>query len=168
MSSSTLRIVLLPLVTVPALLAAGTTAYAYWSAGGAGASQIGTQTAVALSVTAAAVAPGELYPGATSDLGFSLANPNDYAVSLTTLTAAAATSDDEIGCPGATYLVLAEPVATALASDGYPLSSPILVPAGHPATPGTLPGLVTLSATAPDACQGVTFSVTLAFTGSQA
>lgn len=158
----------MPLVAVPVLLLVGSTAYAYWTAAGVGDGQIGVRTAAPLSVTTTAAVPGELFPGATRDLGFSLANPNPYAVSLTTLTAATVTSSDEAGCPGATFLVLPEPVTTALASGGYQLVSPILVPAGHPATSGSVPDLVTLSAAAPDACQGVTFTVALAFSGSQA
>ena len=166
--ATTLRIVLLPLVAVPVLLGVGTTAHAYWTAAGSGDGQVQVQTALVLPVTAASAATGALHPGATRDLGFSVANPNSYAVSLTTLTAAAVTSSDEAGCKGATYLLLSEPVTTALASGGYALSSPILVPAGDPATAGSLPGLVTLSTTAPNACQGVTFAVTLTFAGSQA
>ena len=163
-----LRAVLVPLVAVPALLGLGTTAHAYWSAAGAGAGQVGTQTAVPLALTAASAVSDALHPGATGDLAFSVANPNAYAVSLTTLTAATVTSSDGAGCPGATSLLLPGPVTTALAADGYQLPTPITVPAGHPATAASLPDLVTLSPTAPDACQGVTFTVTLAFSGSQA
>lgn len=162
-----MRVVVLPLLAVPILLGTGTTAYAYWTAAGSGGSQVGVQTALALSLTGTSVVDGELHPGATSDLGFSLANPNAYGVSLTTLTAATVVSSDEAGCPGASFLLLPDPVTAALAATGYELPSPILVPAGSLAATGSVPGLVTLSAAAPDACQGVTFTVTLALTGSQ-
>jgi hypothetical protein len=163
-----LRIALLPLVGVPVLLGAGATAYAYWTAMGTGVGHVATATAETLAVTAIAAGPGALHPGATSDLTFALSNPNGYAVSLTTLSAATVTSSDETGCPGATFLVLPGTVTAALASGGYQLLSPILVPARNAATAASLPDLVTLSESAPDACQGVTFTVTLAFDGSQA
>lgn len=164
---TTLRVVVLPLLAVPVLLGAGTTAYAYWTAAGSGTGQAGVQTALALSLTGRSVVAGELHPGATRDLGFSLANPNAWAVRLTTLKAATVVSSDETGCPSATYLLLPETVKAALAGTGYELTSPILVPAGSLATTGSVPGLVTLSAAAPNACQGVTFTLTLALTGSQ-
>jgi hypothetical protein len=165
---TTLRVVVLPLLVVPVLLGAGTTAYAYWTAAGSGAGQVGVQTALALSLTGTSVVAGELHPGATRDLGFSLANPNSWAVRLTTLTAATVASSDEAGCPSARYLLLPETVKAAFATNGYELTSPILVPAGSLAVTGSVPSLVTLSAAAPSACQGVTFTVTLALTGSQA
>lgn len=153
----------------PAVLGLGGTAYAYWTAAaGSGDGRVGVQTALVLPVTSATPVDDALYPGATSDLGFSVANPNPYAVDLATLTAATVSSSDESGCKGRTYLLLSESVTTGLAAGGYMLPSPIWVPAGHLATAGSLPGLVTLSTTAPDACQGVTFTVALTFTGSQA
>jgi hypothetical protein len=157
-----------PLIAAPVLFGAGATAYAYWTAAGSGVGQVPTATAETLAVTAVAPGPGVLHPGATSDLTFSLSNPNGYDVSLTTLTAATLTSNNEAGCPGATFLVLPTTVTTAIASGGYQLLTPIQVPARNAATPATLPDLVTLSESAPDACQGVTFTVTLAFDGSQA
>ena len=166
--STVLQLVVLPLLAAPVLLGVGTTAYAYWTAAGAGAGQVEVQTALVLRVTTASATTGALYPGATGDLGFSVANPNSYAVNLTRLTAATVSSSDETNCNGATYLLLPEPVATAFAAGGHVLGSPILVPAGSLAVAGSLPGLVTLSTTAPDACQGVTFAVALAFSGSQA
>ncbi|MCW2714579.1 MAG: hypothetical protein JWN88_1626 [Frankiales bacterium] len=166
--SRPVRILLLPLVGAPVLLALGTTAHAYWSTPGSGEGQAGAGTSATLPVTASSPATASLYPGATSDLSFSVANPNPYAVSLTKLTAATVSSSYEAGCPGATSLLLAEPVRTAIASGGYQLPNPVLVPAGHPGTVGSIPALVTLSAQAPDACQGVSFTVTLDFSGSQA
>jgi hypothetical protein len=148
---------------VPVLLGAGTTAYAYWSAAGEGQGQVGVGTALALPVTTGSVS-GPLHPGATGNLHFSVANPNTYAVGLTALTAATVVSSHEAVCPGATHLLVAESVS----SGGHQISpSPLLVPAKSAATAGSLLGVVTLSADAPDACQGVTFTVTLAFTGYQ-
>ena len=153
---------------MPALLALGTTAYAYWTAAGVGDGEVGVQTAAPLTLTGDSAVTGQLYPGATSDVAFSVANTNAYAVTLTTLVAATITSSDELGCPGATYLVLAEPVRSALVSGSAPLPEPIPVPADSVATAASVPGLVVLAMAAPDACQGVTFTLALELAGSQA
>ena len=153
------------IAVVPVVLAGGTAAYAYWSASGSGSATVGTTTAAAIGVSASATPPPGLYPGRTVDLSVALSNSNSYPVSLTTLTAVTISSSDPAGCPSST-ITLPSDVTTGLAGSGYPLPSPFAVPAGGQGT-GTLSGLITLSTSAPDACQGKTFTVSLSFTGSQ-
>jgi hypothetical protein len=157
----------LAVALAPVVLGAGTAAHAYWTASGAGSAQVGSTTASVLVVTASAVPTDLLHPGMTGDLRFSVANPNAYAVRLTTLTGATVTSSQEGACPGS-HLVLAGEATSALASGGYELTSPLLVPPGEPATTAVLAGMVTLSTQAADACQGVLFTVSLTFSGTQA
>lgn len=88
----------LSLAVVPAVLASGTAAYAFWSATATGNATVPTATAVALTVTAGA-APDAFFPGRTVSLPITVANPNGYGVTLTRLTAVTATSSDPTNCP---------------------------------------------------------------------
>lgn len=152
------------LVTVPAVLCGGTAAYAFWSASGSGSATVSTTSAAPLTVTAGAAAPA-LYPGRTVDLGITVANTNGYPVSLTKLTAVSVTSSDATACPAANISV-ASAVSTGIASGGYVLPSPIDVTAGSSSN-ATLGSLLTMEASAPDGCQGKTFTVDLSLAGSQ-
>lgn len=142
-------------------------AYAFWSAIGNGSATAASATAQPLDVSAAATPFTGLFPGKTADLDFVLSNGNAYPVSLTKLSAVSVTSDDETACPGGTYISLPSEVTTGVSAGGYVLPSPIAVPAGSTSTAATLPGLITLTTSAPDACQGRTFTVSLSFSGSQ-
>jgi hypothetical protein len=162
-----MRAALLGVVAVPVLVSAGT-AYAHWTTSGVGSGEAATGTGVTLSVTAPGAVSEQLYPGAHGDLDFVVANPSSSAVRLTTLTSATVISSHEPGCPGATSLLLAQAVNEALAMGSYALPDDIVVPAGSVASAASLEDLVTLSASAPDACQGASFAVTLTFTGTRA
>lgn len=142
-------------------------AYAYWSATGAGVATASSTTAAPLSVQAAAAPFTGLFPGKTTDLALVLSNGNGYPVNLTELTGVSVTSSDETACPGGVYITLPAEVTTGLAAGGYLLPTPIPVPAGSTSTPATLAGLITMDISAPDGCQGRTFTVSLSFAGSQ-
>ena len=138
------------------LAGAGGVAYAFWSATGTGSGTVSSASAMPLAVTAAASPVTELFPGRTVDLAFRVTNPNGYRVQLTALSAAAVTSSDRLACPDANI---------ALAAAG-PLPAPLEVAPGATVS-GTVPGLVTMVAAAPDGCQGKTFTVDLALSGAQ-
>jgi hypothetical protein len=129
-------------------------AFALWSATGSGTGSATTTTARNLTVTATAVDAG-LWPGGpTGAVGFTVANPNPYPVTLTGV------SYDDVDASGDCApddVVLAPAAPTTLA---------LTVPANGTAN-GTLAGVLGLAQTAGDECQGVTLSVDLAFTGSQ-
>lgn len=155
------------LAVVPILIASSGTAFAYWSSVGAGAADIQAGTAVPLAVSSSGTPLADLFPGKTSDLGIVVSNSNAYPVSLTTLTAISVTSSDEANCSGSTYISLPAAVTTGVSSGGYVLPTAISVPAGSTSTAATLSGLITMTTSAPDGCQGKTFTVSLSFTGSQ-
>jgi hypothetical protein len=143
------------LVATTALLPVGAgVAYGLWSASGSGDGSAMAQTAQALMVTAGS-ASAQLYPGASGDVVFEVTNPNDYAVTVDSGSLTSVTGPT--GC-GAEYFSLplgAVPVAaTAIA-------------AGATATVTVVDGITMLS-TAPDACQGVTVTVSGTLSGSQA
>lgn len=130
------------------------TAYALWSANGSGTGSVTTATARALTVTGSAVA-ADLYPGGPAGaVGFTVANPNPYPVTLQGVS---------YGAPRAGGACGADDVELAA---GAPTTVSITVPA-RGETDGTIPGVVALAADAGDECQGVTLTVDLAFTGSQ-
>jgi hypothetical protein len=144
-------------LAVPSLVLSGV-AYAFWSASGSGAGTVKATSAVPLTVTSIATPLADLFPGKTDDLGFTVTNTNGYRVSLTTLTAISVTSSDQTACPASNITLSASP--------GYTLPTPVNVAANSSAG-GTLSGLVTMATSAPDGCQGKTFTVNLAFSGAQ-
>jgi hypothetical protein len=137
-----------------AVAAGGGAAWALWSAGGSGSGQASALTAQSITVTAAA-GPATLYPGATDgDVTFTLTNPNPYPVELASMTAGAITTSNP-AC-ASSNITVAPAAGLALA-------------VGPNATSGvqTIADVVSMSAAAPDACQGVTFTIALTLTGSQ-
>lgn len=130
-------------------------AFALWSANGVGTSSAKALNAQALTVTAA-TATADLYPGFTlGDIAFSVNNPNPYPVTVTSMTPGTVTSSNPAGCP-ATNITVAS--ATGLN---------IPVAANSTASGQSIANVVTMASTAPDACQGVTFTINLTLTGSQ-
>lgn len=131
-------------------------AAALWSSSGTGAG--GSQSRTAQTVTvAAATGTADLYPGFDDgDLHFTLANTNPYPITFTSADAGAITSSNPTGCPSS---LLTVDDATGLSLD---------VAASDTSPTETIADVVSLDETAPDACQGVTFSIALTLTGSQA
>lgn len=107
-------------------------------------------------VVAGAAGPAELYPGGpAAAVHFTLTNDNPFNILFTSMTPGAVTSSEPTACPasnvtptGATGLALASPAA---------------------ATTGTLsiPGVLTMSPSAPDGCQAAVFSVSMTLNGIQ-
>jgi len=134
---------------------AGGVAAALWSASGAGGGQAKALTAQAVTVNAA-TATADLYPGFTGgDLYFTLTNTNPYPIEFTAMSAGAIVSSNPSACP--TSNVTVTPVS----------SLSLAVGANSTSTTKTIADVVTMASTAPDGCQGVTFTVTLNLTGSQ-
>lgn len=157
---------LVALVAVPVVLGSGSAAYAFWTATGSGSATIGTTTVAPLTISAGSSALPALYPGRVVSFGFTVTNPNIYPVNLTRLTAVTVTSSDQVACPASTYIALPADVTAGVAGSGYVLPAALSVPASSTAQ-GSLTNLITMTTSAPDGCQGKTFTVTLSFTGSQ-
>ncbi|MGD9998401.1 MAG: hypothetical protein AB7R77_09615 [Ilumatobacteraceae bacterium] len=138
------------------LVVGGTIAYAAWSASGAGGSQAKALTAQTLTVNAGTGA-ADLYPGFTGgDLFFSLTNANPYPVTPATMSPGSITSSDPTNCPASNV--------SATGKSGLSLN------VGANATSGALSitDVVSMQASAPDGCQGVTFTIVINLTGAQA
>jgi hypothetical protein len=130
-------------------------AFALWSASGTGS---GTSTALsAQTVTVTAVTgTADLYPGFTDgDVSFTLTNNNPYPVTFTSMTAGTVTSSNG-GCPAATHLSVDNASGLSLTVAGNSTSGTL-----------SIPDVVTMASGAPNACQGVTFTIALTLSGSQ-
>ena len=142
-----------------ALFSVGTvgTAAAFWSAAGNGQGQARSLSAVQLTITAATGA-ADLFPGFTAgDVSFTVSNPNPYPVTFTAYSGATIVSADPTNCPNANVSVAASGSVT----------PGLVVGANASGVAGSIPDIVSMATTAPDGCQGKTFTVTLTLTGTQ-
>ena len=151
------RGLLLLLGSILAVSVAGGIAFALWSTSGTGSGSAKAITAQTLTVTAAASPTADLFPGASGALQFTVANPNPYPVSLTSISYGSVTSSDQANCPASNLTLGA----------GGALGTPISVPASGTSGAVSVPSAVTLAVSAPNGCQGVTFTVAVTLTGTQ-
>lgn len=132
-------------------------AFANWTATGTGSGSAQAVTAAASAVTSRAGA-ADLYPGFNDgDLYFKVTNPNPYPVAFTSATLDSVTSSDPSGCPAGNVTV-----------DASAASLAINVPANDTTgTDSSIADVVSMSGSAPNACQGVTFTVNVNLSGTQ-
>ncbi|MCB1002862.1 MAG: hypothetical protein KDB35_01630 [Acidimicrobiales bacterium] len=141
-------------IAITVLLTAGL-AVALWTADGTGSGNARALTAQTITVNATTGA-ADLYPGFTDgDVHFTLTNPNPYDVEFDSMTPGAITSSDPVNCPASNV--------SAVGDTG--LSLP--VSANSTSGAQSIQDVVSMSAAAPDGCQGVTFTIALTLTGSQ-
>ena len=141
-------------IALTVLLTAGV-AVALWTANGSGSGNARALTAQTVTVNATTGA-ADLYPGFTGgDVHFTLTNTNPYAVTFDTMSAGAITSSNPGACPASNV--------SATGATGLSL------PVGANATSAaqSIANVVSMQASAPDGCQGVTFTIALTLTGSQ-
>jgi hypothetical protein len=136
-------------------------AFAVWSVTGGG-SGSGAAT-VAQGVTLTAVTPtgsaAMLYPGGPpSSVYFQVANPNPYAITITSITWGTPVSADPTTCPNSNISLDANAPKTGLT---------INVPANATAATFSEPSVLDLAHSAPDGCQGVAFDVSMTVSGTQ-
>lgn len=137
--------------TVALLMPAGV-GVALWSASGSGSGAAQARTAQALVVTAGTPV-ADLYPGASGKVYLSVQNPNPYAVTLT--------GGSVTGITGVSGSCTTGDFS--LGSGTVPSTS---ISAGATATV-VLDGALTMALTAPNACQGVSVTVSATVTGTQ-
>lgn len=132
--------------------------YAAWSAAGSG-----TGSAKALHAQGVTAAAGsgaaDLYPGGTGTLYYTLTNPNPYGITFSSVTFGTVVSSDSVNCPATNV--------TASTATLNLTTSPVTVAAGASGVAGSFAGTITMSHSAPDGCQGVTFTVPITLTGTQ-
>lgn len=138
------------------LLFAAGIAFAAWTATGTGSGYAKATTAQPLTtVDVSASVAATLYPGATGDVELRISNPNPYPVVVSDVTGNGAITASDPACN----------VASVSFTDQTGLS--LNVPASGAAT-FTLAGAVQMSSAANDNCQGATFTIPVALTGSSA
>lgn len=131
-------------------------AFANWTASGSGSGAAKAASATASTVTAGSPT-ADLYPGQTEgDVYISVDNPNPYAIRFTSASFSTVTSGNEAGCPASNVTVDAS--ATGLTID---------VPAGSAGVASTITDVVSMAGNAPNACQGVTFTIAVTLSGTQ-
>jgi hypothetical protein len=151
---------LLLVLGVVAVLALGLgtgSAYAYFTSHGSGSGQAtiaGSPTTIMVTATSSAA---DLLPGSSGKTYFTLTNSNLHnGASFSTVTAASVSSTSSGSCPASNISFPSFP---------YSFSPAVTVNANAMSGTQSIAGLVTLSSSAPNACQGVTFTVTLTLSG---
>jgi hypothetical protein len=124
-------------------------AFAAWTADGTGSGYAQAKTAQAVTtVSAVADTIAQLYPTGSGDLQVRVANPNDYAVTVTAITGNGAITSGNATCDASNGVTFA---------GSGPLTS--VVPAHSAGTLITLAGTVSMSNASVTACSGKTFTV---------
>jgi len=142
-------------VAVIAAIAGMGVAFAAWTATGTGSGQVNAVTAQSVTVNAS-TGTADLYPGATDgDVYFTLTNSNPYAVTFTSMTAGTVTSSDPTNCPSSNVTV------------GNASGLTLNVSANSTSGQLSIADVASMSASAPNGCQGITFSVSITLSGSQ-
>jgi hypothetical protein len=146
---------------IPVMIGGGV-AFASWSASGtgSGAAQAGNVTPLK-TVTATTTSLGLLFPGGSGDLKVTFDNPNPFPVTITSVTAGtgAITGSGGIASCSTTGVTFTAPTSPSVA-----------LPAASGGTDGTTTrtflNALSMNANSDNGCQGATFSVPLAFSGS--
>lgn len=141
-----------------ALVAAGG-ALAYFTSAGSGSGSASVATPAELTISASTPATGLLYPGGTGEVDATISNPNAFDVRVNSLvlgSAGIAADGSHSGCDASVLHYTSQSNAGA----GWD------VPARVGTTDGTLDvelaGAISMDASAANACQGATFTVSLA------
>ena len=142
-------------------------AYAYFTSHGSGTGSAATGSALGITATAAA-SPGanpNLYPGGPGvAVNFTVNNPNPYPVSFTGWSGATLSGVTPVGsntCTTGDFQI-----AAASGSFGSALNIPANT-SSSPGVSGTANGVVQLTTSAQNGCQGATVTVTLTLTGGK-
>lgn len=135
---------------------AGGAAYGFWSTTGTGSAVATTGTLEVVTIeaaTAADVGASKLQPGGTADVVVKVANPNTYAVKVTSI---ALTTGGVITGSGGT---------STCATTGVTFTPPAVVADIAPG-PQTivLPGAASMSTASDSGCQGATFQIPVTLT----
>ena len=146
---------LMAVITILVVALGGGAAFAYYKTNGSGSGSAKVGTDVTATV-AAATAANDLFPGHAGTVSFTLHNPNPYTANFSSISGATVTSANPTDCPASNVTVVTLPFA---------ISPTISVAPGATTGTKTLAGLISMSGSAPNLCQGVSFSVTLTLSG---
>lgn len=148
-------------VALLALLAAVGIAWASWTSSQSG--NIGTRAAtMTFTVTAATPASGlgNLFPSVspTGSVTFEVDNPNAFPIHVSALAAnGLITSSNELSCPASNVVFTAVSGLTGTSYDVAASTNDVLI---------TVPSVLTMALTAPNACQNLSFTVPVTVTAT--
>ena len=146
--------------TTFAVLAGVGVTWAAWSTSGSGTGTGAAKTAQALIVTPVAVGSSgaSLYPGGPAGwIYITVQNPNPYGITVTGLSWGTPVSNNPTACPSSNISV--DPSA--------PTTTSLSVAANTTSGAIQIMGVLDLAHSAPDGCQGNSFSVPVTLTGVQ-
>jgi hypothetical protein len=136
----------------------GGVAYAAWSVTGSGSGAAGAAVASTLTITQVTPAVGTLYPGGpAASVDFTVNNPNPFPVNLTGISYGTPTSANTTACPNNNVSI----------DSNAPTAINITVAANSSSPTEVAPSVLDMAHTAPNGCQGMSFSVPLTATGTQ-
>ena len=161
------RIKILAVLTGTMLIAG--VAWAAWTASGTGNGFAEATTALDLTTdnvagaadaAAISVETDQLYPGSSGDVMLTIANPNPYTVTVTSVTATgpAVTATTDAACDAATGL--------SFGTSGAVTGLSLIVPARSLGTEFTLQEALHMGAASDNACQGEIFKVPVSLSGT--
>jgi hypothetical protein len=140
----------------------GGVAFALWTSSGNGSGDAKAITAVTVTVNAV-TGSADLYPGGPAGVvSFTLTNSNPYAITFDKLTVASVTTVSG-GIGGSPACATTDLTVSTLPITGLSVT----VGANTTSATRTIAGVVSMNSSAPDACQGAVFAVSLTLTGSQ-
>jgi hypothetical protein len=153
--------VLLAVALAATALSVGGLASAFWSAYGQGDESAGTQTPVAVTLSPGTPAE-QLYPGSSSDVVLTVANPNSASVHIGSLALDATRGTGgfaaDPGHPGCSPVSLTFVTAT---NTGAGWTVPGAIAGSDGVLPATLTGALSMGLGAAEPCQGARFTVFL-------
>ena len=154
------RLAIVTAVTVAAVGAGSGIAFAVWTVNGSGSG--GAAATVAQGLTVTAVTPSgagaSLYPGGPAGpVSFTVANPNPFAVTITSLTWGTPVSTNVTTCANSNISL--DPNA--------PTSVSISIPANGTSPTVVVPGVLDLAHSAPNGCEGQSFTVPVTVSATQ-
>ena len=154
------RMLVAGLCTAAAIATTVGVASAVWSSSGTGSAAGGATIAQGLVVTpfTPSGSAASLYPGGPAGPAyFTVQNPNPYAVNITGYQWGTPVSSNPTACPSSNVSV----------DSGAPTTVSTAVPANTTSSPLGVNGVLDLAHSAPNGCQGVSFTVPLTVTATQ-
>jgi hypothetical protein len=133
-------------------------ARAAWSANTSGSGEAVAITAQAITLSPLGTGSATMYPGGpAATIYFQASNPNPYAVTFTSVSYSNPSSGSTTSCANSNISV----------SPSAPSTVSVALPAGAVNVPLSIPGVLQLSHSALDGCQGVPFFVSVQLIGAQ-
>jgi len=138
------------------VMVAGSIAFAAWTASGTGSGYAKAKSAQPLTtVDVSGSTTATLYPGATGSLLLRVDNPNDYDVTISSVTGnGTITSDKGAACNASTGVTFTDQTGLSL------------VATHNAQTTFTLSGAVAMSNASDNTCQGAVFTVPVSISGA--